>query len=191
MLRAPILKIKIADEAAGVLVGEVGVEAGRRGARVSERKSGLSFTQLPAGQRRHRMKPVDIVSADELESIHETSLKVLEEIGMDFIHEGAKDILREKGAEVAKDSDRSFPRELIQQSIATIPEQFELVTRNPARNRRSRTGKDCFVMAPVASAPRTPTAGQGTARWQHARFPELPALAQTTNVADLTQGTPG
>lgn len=162
---------------------------GRRSARMTQRQSGLSFAQLPPDQRRHTMRPVDIVSADQLEQIHETSLQVLEEIGMDFIHEGAKDILRAKGAEVSKDSDRvRFPRELIEQSIKTIPEQFELVSRNEARNRL--IGKDCFVMAPVASAPNTHSRAGGRRDGNTQDFQDFLRLAQMTNVADLTQGYP-
>ena len=162
---------------------------GRRSARMQDRQTGLSFTQLPAGQRRHRMRPVDIVSADELESIHQTSLRVLEEIGMDFIHEGAKDILREKGAEVAKDSDRvRFPRELIEGSIKTIPEQFELTSRTPERSRL--IGKDCFVMAPVASAPNSHSRAGGRRDGNTQDYQDFLRLAQVTNVADLTQGYP-
>lgn len=162
---------------------------GRRSARMQDRQTGPSFTQLPAGQRRHRMRPVDIVSADELESIHETSLKVLEEIGMDFIHEGAKDILRENGAEVAKDSDRvRFPRELVEETIKTIPEQFELTSRNPERSRL--IGKDCFVMAPVASAPNSHSRAGGRRDGNTQDYQDFLRLAQATNVADLTQGYP-
>ena len=149
----------------------------------------MGFAQVPAGQRRHTMKPIDIVSADELESIHETSLRVLEEIGMDFIHEGAKDILRQHGAEVSKDSDRvKFPRELILSTIKTIPEQFELTSRTPERNRL--IGKDCFVMAPVASAPNSHSRAGGRRDGNAQDFQDFLRLAQTTNVADLTQGYP-
>ncbi len=162
---------------------------GRRSAKMQDRQSGLSFSQLPAQQRRHRMKPVDLVSADELEQIHETSLKVLEEIGMDFIHEGAKDILRAKGAEVAKDSDRvRFPRDLVLESIATIPEQFEMVSRNPARNRLM--GKDCFVIAPVASAPNSHSRAGGRRDGNRKDFQDFLRLGQAANVVDLTAGYP-
>ena len=44
--------------------------------------------------------PVPIVSADQLEAVHETSLEMLQEIGMDFLHAEAKTILRQAGADV-------------------------------------------------------------------------------------------
>lgn len=156
---------------------------------MQSRKSGLSFSQLPATQRRHRMKAVDIVSADELEMIHETSLKVLEEIGMDFIHEEAKKILAKKGAEVDRNSDRvRFPKELILEAISTVPEQFELVSRVPSRNRL--IGKDCFVMAPVASAPNSHSRAGGRRDGNMEDFKNFLKLSQMANVADLTQGYP-
>ena len=162
---------------------------GRRSAKMQDRQAGPGFAQLSAIQRRHRLQPIDIISADELESIHQTSLKVLEEIGMDFIHEGAKDILRDKGAEVAKDSDRvRFPRELIEESIKTIPEQFELTSRTAKRNRL--IGKECFVMAPVASTPNSHSRAGGRRDGNRRDYRNFLRLAQVTNVADLTQGYP-
>ena len=41
------------------------------------------FPQKPFKQPRHIYKPVEAVSADELESIHEASMRVLEDIGIE------------------------------------------------------------------------------------------------------------
>ena len=49
--------------------------------------------QRPWAQPRMRYKPTEVLSADELESIHEASLDVLEEIGMDFLDPEARDVL--------------------------------------------------------------------------------------------------
>ena len=46
------------------------------------------------------MRPTEVVSADELESIHAGSLRVLSEIGMDFLDADARDVLRAAGADV-------------------------------------------------------------------------------------------
>ena len=49
---------------------------------------------------KHRFTPTPMVSEDELESIHNASLTILEEMGMDFMHEGAREILKKAGADV-------------------------------------------------------------------------------------------
>jgi len=42
----------------------------------------------------NRMPPTPVVSEDELESIHNASLTVLEEMGIDFMHPDARAILK-------------------------------------------------------------------------------------------------
>ena len=48
---------------------------------------------------KHRFPPIPVVSEDELEAIHDASLTILEEIGMDFMHAGAREILKKAGAD--------------------------------------------------------------------------------------------
>ncbi len=43
----------------------------------------------PLEQPRRPFAPVKAVSDDQLEAIHETSLTILEEIGIDFLHDEA------------------------------------------------------------------------------------------------------
>ena len=46
-----------------------------------------------------RYRPTEVVSADELEAIHIGSLRVLSEIGMDFLDAEAREVLRAAGAQ--------------------------------------------------------------------------------------------
>ena len=73
--------------------GGRGERRGRRPARASG-----DIAQLPFKQPRNRLSPVELVSADELESIHEASLTILEEIGMDVLLPEAREIYRAAGA---------------------------------------------------------------------------------------------
>ena len=89
--------------------------------------------QRPSTQPRIRIRPTEIVSADELESIHLASLRVLEEIGMDFLDAGARDLLKAAGASVDADSQRvRFAPELVTERIRTAPSTFVLHSWNPA-----------------------------------------------------------
>jgi len=49
---------------------------------------------------RYGLKPIEMVSADELERIHQASLWILKEIGIDFRDETALRQWREAGADV-------------------------------------------------------------------------------------------
>ncbi|MBA2275712.1 MAG: trimethylamine methyltransferase family protein, partial [Chloroflexi bacterium] len=74
-----------ADTGPTTAAGEEAVPRRRRsGGRATGERSRLP-PQRPWAQPRMRYQPTEAVSADELESIHDASLRILEEIGMDFL----------------------------------------------------------------------------------------------------------
>ena len=75
----------------------------RREARQSE-ASTKSLQQLPWGQPRYLDPPFEPVGAEGVQRIHEAAMRILEEIGIDFLHEGARDILAAAGCEVKSGS---------------------------------------------------------------------------------------
>ena len=135
------------DEAA------VGGKPERRGrTRAGRARSTGAIDQKPFRQPRRRFPPTDLVSADELEAIHDASLTILEEIGMDFLYAEARALLKAAGADVTSGSERvRFDRNLIQERIVTAPPTFTLHARNPAHN--LTFGGDHVIFAQVASAP--------------------------------------
>ena len=65
------------------------------------------FEPAPAAEQpRLRFAPVDLVSKDELESVHQAALTVLQDIGIDILHDEAKAILKDAGADVDPASNR-------------------------------------------------------------------------------------
>src|SRR4029079_964848 len=132
---------------------EIGGEAPRRrsGGRAGHERHVLP-QQRPSTQPRIRIRPTEIVSADELESIHVASLRVLQEIGMDFLDEGARDLLRAAGADVRPGTQRvRFDPAFVTERIRTAPSSFVLHSWNPARD--LQMGGDWTAFGPVASAP--------------------------------------
>ncbi|MEM7037747.1 MAG: trimethylamine methyltransferase family protein, partial [Bacteroidota bacterium] len=61
------------------------------------------FQQRPFGEVRNRLPPTELVSADQIEAIHEASLTVLRDIGLKIESAVARDLLQKAGAEVAED----------------------------------------------------------------------------------------
>ena len=64
----------------------------------SQRTSG-GPAQLPWRQLRNPLPPIELLRPDQIEAIHDTSLRILEEVGMDFLHPDALELLRQAGSD--------------------------------------------------------------------------------------------
>jgi trimethylamine---corrinoid protein Co-methyltransferase len=125
-------------------------DAGRRRRRGAERAA-APLAAAPA-QPLAPFPPLELVSNDELESIHQAALTVLKEIGIDFLHDGARATLKEAGADVDPGSSRvRFDPALIEAEIGLAPREFTLHARNPARH--LAIGGRHVAFGSVASAP--------------------------------------
>ena len=121
-------------------------------ARRDRRPGGKSLKQLPWRQYRNPYKPIEAVSEDQLEAIHQASLRILEEMGIDFLDADARLLLKEKGADVVAGSERvRFDRAMIAEYVAKAPSEFTLHARNPEHS--LIFGKDYINFGSVASAP--------------------------------------
>ncbi|HZZ61800.1 MAG TPA: trimethylamine methyltransferase family protein [Roseiarcus sp.] len=126
-------------------------DTGRRRRRGGGRAGTPGPTRPPA-QPRLPFAPLELVSADELESIHQAALTVLKEIGIDFLHDGARAILKEAGADVEQGSKRvRFEPALVEAHVGVAPNEFVLHARNSARN--LAIGGRHVAFGSVASAP--------------------------------------
>ena len=146
-----------------------------------------AFPQKPFRQPRRRFAPMQMVSADELEAIHATSLTILEEIGMDFLNAEARDILARAGAKVDGLRVR-FDRGLIEQAIATAPATFTLHARNATHH--VHFGGDWVAFPQMASAPNCTDADRGRRPGNQQDFRDFLKLAQSLNILHLTGGYP-
>ncbi|UQZ90177.1 hypothetical protein C4J81_13595 [Deltaproteobacteria bacterium Smac51] len=74
----------------------------------------------------------DVLNQQEIEAIHEASLKVLEETGVYLSHPKAQEVLSAMGATVSDDRARVFiPRALVDKMLATVPASFICGGREP------------------------------------------------------------
>ncbi|ASP36891.1 trimethylamine methyltransferase family protein [Labrenzia sp. VG12] len=147
------------------------------------------FPQKPFRQPRHIFKPVEAISADELESIHDASMRVLEEIGIDFLHEEAKAMLKAAGADVTPGQDRvRMDRALVEELIAKAPAEFTLHARNKSHN--LQIGGDAIVFSCVASAPNVVDRDGGRRPGNQEDFRKLLKLAQFFNIIHTPIGYP-
>ena len=70
---------------------------------------------------------------EEVNQIHEATLKILEETGLNFSYEPALEVLRNGGCEVEGEH-VTFPRRLVEEMAKKAPAEFTLYARNPEKN---------------------------------------------------------
>ncbi|TMC84028.1 MAG: trimethylamine--corrinoid methyltransferase, partial [Chloroflexi bacterium] len=99
---------------------------------------------------KNRLKPYDLLSKDEVNTIHEQAMTILEEIGVDFLHDGARELFQKAGMRVEENRVR-FERAFVLEQVAKAPATFELQARNASRT--VTLGGDNMVTAPVYGPP--------------------------------------
>jgi trimethylamine--corrinoid protein Co-methyltransferase len=77
---------------------------------------------------------MEVLSADQLEAVHLTSLRILEELGMEIMSGRAREILAAAGAELDTATRTvRLDRGLVEKALATAPSCFVLEPRNATR----------------------------------------------------------
>ncbi len=99
---------------------------------------------------RYGIKPVEVVSEDQLETIHQASLGILREVGIDFRDEVALAQWRDAGADVRGERVH-LDGALVESLLALAPSRFELSGRGA--NTRFELGVDTIAFCPMHGAP--------------------------------------
>ena len=89
-----------------------------------------AFGQVPLG-----IAPVEVISADQVEAIHNAALKLLASTGIKVLHPPARALFQAAGAGVADEMVRLDP-DLVMDLLASVPPTFTLAARNPAKSLR-------------------------------------------------------
>ena len=104
--------------------------------------------QLPWRNVANPYTAIEVLDADQVEVILQSSFQVLETQGMRFLEPGSRQRLGAAGASVEESSQMvRFDRELLAEKIALAPTEFGLRARNPAHN--LRIGGNNIVFASV------------------------------------------
>lgn len=123
--------------AAEAATGVTRETAGRRRERRAHagRSHGSAPRQQAFGQVPNTYPPIAVLSADQIEAIHQASLKVLAEIGIEVMHAESRVRLKAAGAEVNEATQRvRFDPAMVEEKIITIPGSFKMHARNPAHH---------------------------------------------------------
>jgi trimethylamine--corrinoid protein Co-methyltransferase len=78
---------------------------------------------------------ISILSKDEIELVHQKTIKILEETGVSVLSQHALAVLDKGGAKVNKESMRAWiPESLVKETIKKTPKRIRLCARNPKQD---------------------------------------------------------
>ncbi len=158
---------------------------GRRDRRAPRTTGGL--IQQPFGQVPRPYAPIEVISADQTEAIHQSALRVLAEIGMKVLEPRARDLFRQAGAVVQGETVRLDPA-LVAALLARVPARFTLAARNPAHS--LRFGGQDSVFASVGGPAYVMDNDRGRRDGTFAEMCDYLRLIQTLNVIHQEGGGP-
>jgi trimethylamine--corrinoid protein Co-methyltransferase len=152
----------------------------RRSARRGQRAE-LPLLKVPFRQLRGLLPPVELLPEEQIEQIHQASMRILEDIGLDFLDDESCDIFAKAGAKV--DFSRRhvwLDRGLVLEAAAKAPRSFTWRARNPERN--LTLGENVITFAPSAGMAYVSDLDRGrkTGRMEH--YHELLKLVHMCNV---------
>ncbi|MFA9420372.1 MAG: trimethylamine methyltransferase family protein, partial [Gammaproteobacteria bacterium] len=133
--------------------------------------------------------PIGVLSADDLDMIHDGSMRILEEIGLEVLNEAALGLYENDGARVDWDLQRVYlDRESLMTRLQTVPSSFTLHARNPDRNRS--IGGNAINFTTVASAPNSSDLEGGRRTGNFEDYCNFMRLTQSYDVIDFLSGYP-
>lgn len=168
----------------------------RQGARLSARRKdrqghsqSVLKDQLPFSQPAYADTPVEPISADQVESIHQASLRVLSDIGILFLNDEALSVLAEEGCDIDWHTKNvRFDPAWITAKLSTAPSQFIITTRNPAKY--NIWGGKHFNFGNVGSPPNVMDLDKGRRVGTREDFQNLLKLSQSYNCMHFISGYP-
>jgi trimethylamine--corrinoid protein Co-methyltransferase len=155
---------------------------GRRGRTRRSRSPGI--VQPPWRRVRNPLAPVALFSEDEIEAIHDTSMRVIEELGIELMSPEGRRLFREAGASVDEASGVvRLDRALLLALVAKAPSAFALTPRNPAR--RVHLGGTDVVSTLVAGPPAVHDRVRGRRASNLADYENFLRLTQSFNAVHM------
>jgi trimethylamine--corrinoid protein Co-methyltransferase len=129
-------------------------------------------------------RPLEQLSEDQVEAIHEASLTVLEDIGIRVLSPEARDIYRSAGADVDESEMMvRMDRALVLETVSLAPKAFTVFTRNPDRS--VDVGGRAVAFATVGGAPNVTDLERGRRPGSFADFCNFMRLAQSFDIIHM------
>lgn len=160
-----------------------------RRSRRNKTKPEFSLAQPPPRQLRNPYAPIEVLSEEALALVHDGSMRILEQIGLEIVNDEARAILCKHGATVDERTGYvRFDRELLMEAIATVPPEFTMHARNPQFN--SVHGGNHINFTIVSSPPNCSDLEHGRRTGNFEDYCKFLKLGQTFNAVSMLSGYP-
>jgi trimethylamine--corrinoid protein Co-methyltransferase len=161
----------------------------RHGGQSGNKRSASIIKQLPWSLPQNSDAPTEPLDEEGVRAIHNGAMRVLEEIGIEFISEEAKRIFREAGCIVNPDSDNvRMDRDFVMEQVRKAPSQFDITPRNTAR--KIQVGGNRMLFGNVGSPPNCSDLDRGRRVGDRSSYQDFIKLTQHFNCLHLMDGYP-
>ena len=160
----------------------------KRGGRAGNtRRGGAAIRQLPWTDVINTDRPTEPLPPEGVAAIHDGAMRVLEEIGIEFLHPEAIERLREAGCKVDGENVR-MDRDFVMEMLGKAPREFTLTPRNP--DRAITIGGRHMVFGNISSPPNCSDIERGRRSGNRHDYRELLKLLQYFNCIHFAGGYP-
>ena len=134
-------------------------------------------------QLRHPFEPQEMFSLDEVENIHKTALRLIEELGIKVLLPEAREIFAAAGARVYGDDMVYIGRDIVEAALASAPASINMRAINPKRQQVYENGAMLFQAG--AGCPNATDFERGRRPGDLQGYEETIKLAQSFDVIHL------
>jgi trimethylamine--corrinoid protein Co-methyltransferase len=164
----------------------------RLSTRRAQRRSGSADgtpVQRPWRRVRNPYKPIEVLSADQIEFLHDASMEVLEELGLDIWSPEALAALEKAGQKVDHANQHvKFDRHWVMEMVAKAPSTFTVTPRNPER--AVTFGDNHIIFSGLGGPPNCSDLVGGRRPGNYKDFTDLVRLEQSLNALHVIGSTP-
>ncbi|MEM7300812.1 MAG: trimethylamine methyltransferase family protein [Pseudomonadota bacterium] len=161
-----------------------GRSGGRQG---NARRGGPAIDQLDWQIPQLIDAPTEPLTHEQVLAVHDCAMRVLEEIGIEFLHPNACRILKENGATVSGENVR-MGRDMVMEMIKNVPSQFTLTPRNT--DRAIPVGSKAILFGNVSSPPNYSTIDEGRQTGNRKAYQDFLRFTQYFNCIHFAGGYP-
>jgi trimethylamine---corrinoid protein Co-methyltransferase len=153
----------------------------------ARRDSPHAIEQMPWRIPVNRDRPTEPLDQDGVEAIHKGAMRILEEIGIEFLNPEALGILKKAGCIVTGENVK-MGRDFVMEMLAYAPSEFTITPRNP--DRAIPVGGKHMLFGNVSSPPNYADLSTGKIPGNFEGFQNLMKLTQYFNCIHFAGGYP-